>query len=138
MPVFTAKLTTVFELLAGDQFSLAGRVEAYRADTARLAGADKYHAQTFILSGGLSAHALAIAPLGISAPGMLVYLCTDNPVDIRTNSPSDTVFLSAVQLFQMAGHISNLYLSTGDSETTVLLKVAGGSGAVLTATLPLS
>lgn len=138
MPVFTAKLTTVFELLAGDQFSLGGRVEEYRVDTARLTGADKYHAQTFILSAGLSAQALAIAPLGVSAPGMLVYLCTDNPVDIRTNSASDTVFLSAVQLFQMAGHVSNLYLSTGESDTTCLLKVAGGSAAALTTTLPLS
>lgn len=138
MPVFTAKLTTVFELLAGDQFSLGGRVEGYRLDTARLTGADRHHEQTFILSAGLSAQAIAIAPLSVNAPGMLVYLCTDAPVDIRTNSPSDTVFLSAVQLFQMAGHISNVYVSTGENDTTVLLKVAGGSGAVLTTTLPLS
>jgi hypothetical protein len=134
---FTAKLTTVFETLVGDQFGQAGRTTGYRLDTAKLTAADKWHEQTFVLSAGLSAQPITIAPLGVSAPGILVYLCCDYPVDIRTNSPSDAVFLSGVQLFQMAGSISNVYLSTGATATTVLLKVAGGSSAQLYTTFPL-
>jgi hypothetical protein len=137
MVAFTAKLTTVFETLVGDQFGQAGRTTGYRLDTAKLTAADKWHEQTFVLSAGLSAQPITIAPLGVSAPGILVYLCADMPVDVRTNSPADTVFLSGVQLFQMAGHISNLYISTNDVDTTVLLKVAGGSNAVLSTSFPL-
>src|ERR1044071_5536438 len=131
MPVFTSRVTTVWESMVGDQFSLNGRVQSYRPDTAKLVGADRANEQTFVLSAGLSAAAISIAPLGVSAPGMLVYFVADRPCDIRVNSPSDAAFLSGVQLLVLAGHLSNVFCSTGGYDTPVLLKVAGGSAATL-------
>ena len=64
-------------------------------------------------------------------------VCTDYPVDIRTNAATDAHFLSGVQLLVLAGYISNLFVTTGSHATTFMLKAAGGSGASLQCTFPL-
>lgn len=137
MPQFTAKFDACWQIMQADQFAVTGAQREFYPESAQLLAADRYDSKVVILSAGLSAESLNIAPLGVSAPAMLMMLCTDYPVDIRTNSVSDTVFLSGVQLWFMTGFVSNLFLTTGSSDTTVLLKVAGGSNAVLQHTFPL-
>ncbi len=137
MPVFTARNASVWEILTSDQFGGTGKATVYQPSTAKVTGADRYNANTFILSGGLSAQAVTISPLGVSAPAMLILMQMDYPVDIRTNAASDTVFLSGVTQWFMTGHISNIYVTTGSYATTFHVEVAGGSNATLQASFPL-
>ncbi len=135
---FTSRITAVYETVIGDQYSLSGKTVAYYPIGAKLLGADRQNIQTLALSAGLSAQQIQMAPLGVSAPGMLMLLLSDQPVDIRTNAPSDVVFLSGVTFFVIGGHLSNIYVTTGSAETTLHLEAAGGSNAQLLASLPLS
>ena len=138
MSVFTTRFTVVYEQLVDDQWSLSGRTVTYLADSAKLVNADRYNDQIIALSGDLSAQHLQWSPLGASAPGSLLMFQADHPCDIRTNSPTDTVFLSGVQLMYLAGHISNIYVDTGSwATTTIRLIGAGGSAAELSTSLPL-
>lgn len=136
MPQFTQKITLAHERLTADNFGVTGRIVVYDVAMARLDAADRANDQLLILSANVSAQTIAIAPLGVSAQPLLIFLCTDQPIDIRTNAASDTTFLSAVRLWVMAGHISGLYVTTGSADTALMLKVAGGSNASLQATLP--
>lgn len=137
MPQFTARTATIWEMSVADQFGGAGKTTVYQPCSVKLTGADRYNGTTFVLSGGLSAQTVIIAPLGVSAPGMLMMLQMDYPVDIRTNTASDSVFLSGVTQWLMAGHISNVYVTTGSNDTTFHVEVAGGSNATLQASFPL-
>lgn len=137
MPFFSQRLTLALEKLVNDQFAAIGRTVEYTVHCAKLLGADRDNGQTLILSAGLSAYPLPLAPLGVSAPALLVVLNTDQPVDIRTNAPADTAFLSSVRLWALGGFISNIFITTGSADTTLWLKVAGGSHAQLDTTFPL-
>jgi len=137
MPSFTQRVTLAIEKVIQSQFGATGQTIEYQVESAKVLNADRANDQIFLLSAGLSAQPISIAPLGVNAPAMLVFLCTDQPVDIRTNAASDTNFLSSVQLWCMAGYVSNVFLTTGSQVTTVMLKAAGGSAAALTVTFPL-
>ena len=138
MATFTAKFTVVYEQLIDDQWSLTGKTVTYLSDMAKLVNANQYHDQIVVFESNLSAQQLSWAPLGVSAPGSLLMFQADRPCDLRTNSPSDTTFLSGVQMLYLAGTISNIYVTTGSyPATTIRLIAAGGSAAVLTTTLPL-
>src|SRR5438093_239074 len=86
---FTRRVTWADEQLTQDQVGLTGRTIAYEVGAAKLLTADKSNHQYVTLSAGLSAYPLAIAPLGVSSPALLVMVTTDQPVDVRTNAPSD-------------------------------------------------
>ena len=133
---YTGRTTFLWEILTADQFSLNGRTQVYLPLTAKVTGADRYQAQTWTISAGLSAQQLTLAPLGVSAPALLMVFVCDQPVDIRTNAPTDTVFLSGVQVMALTGHISNVYVTTGSAATTIHLESVGGSNATLTTSLP--
>lgn len=135
--VYTGTCTTLFEVRVGSQFDLNGRTQVYIPNTLRVANADLYNSQTRVLSAGLSAEALTLAPLGVSAPAMLVQLTADRPVDVRTNTAQDVTFLSGVQYLLMLAAVSNLFLTTGSAVTTVRLELVGGSAAAATVSLPL-
>lgn len=137
MAVFTARLTAIWETLLADQYALTGRTITYLPASAKLVAADRYADQILALSAALSAQQLSWAPLGISAPGTLLMFQADQPCDIRTNAASDTNFLSGIQLLYVAGHISNIYVTTGSQATTIHLVACGGSAATLTTSLPL-
>lgn len=136
MAQYTGRVTFLFEILQADQFALNGRTQVYLPLTAKVVGADRYNAQILPLSAGLSAQQIDIAPLGVSAPAMLLLFVADQPVDVRTNAASDGTFLSGVQIMSLTGHTSNLYVSTGSNVTTLQLQVVGGSNATLTTSLP--
>ena len=136
MPQFTGRISVLFELLTADQYALNGRTQVYLPLAAKVTGADRYQAQTWIVSAGLSAQAISLTPLGVSAPGLLTLLVTDQPVDIRTNTASDTVFLSGTKLFVFTGALSNLFVTTGSAVTTIHSECVGGSAATLTTSLP--
>ena len=138
MSVFTARWTIVYEQLVNDQWGVTGRTTTYLTESAKLINADRYNDQIVVLSGGLSAQHLQWSPLGVSAPGSLLMFQSDHPCDVRTNSPTDTTFLSGVQLMYLAGHISNIYVDTGIWDTTTIRLIgAGGSAAELSTSLPL-
>lgn len=137
MPGYTQKVTMAVEKTIQGQWGATGQTTEYAIYAAKVLNADRANDQIFLLSAGLSAQPISIAPLGVNAPAMLVFLCTDQPVDIRTNAASDTNFLSSVQLWCLAGYVSNVFLTTGSQVTTVMLKAAGGSAAVLAVTFPL-
>ena len=137
MTQFTGRTTVLFELLTADQFALNGRTQVYWPIAAKVTGADRYQAQTWILSAALSAQAISMTPLGVSAPAILTVLVTDQPVDVRTNAASDTVFLSGTRVFVFTGALSNLFITTGSAVTTIHTECVGGSNATLTANLPM-
>ena len=137
MPNFAQRMTIASERLVGDQLGVTGHAESYRIDMAKLTTADRSNDQTVLLSANLSAVSFAIAPLGVATPAQLALLCTDQPVDLRTNAASDATCLSGVRLFCLAGYLSAVYITTGSNDTTCLLRVAGGSNAQLEATFPL-
>lgn len=137
MPNFTEIYTLAMERLLGDAGAGPGRHIDYLVESAKLVGADRANDQVQVVSADLSAVALTLAPLGVSAPAMLLMMCADYPIDIRTNAATDTQFLSGVQLLALAGFISNVFVTTGSHATTVMLKAAGGSAAQLQCTFPL-
>lgn len=138
MSAFTFRFTGVCEQMVNDQWGLTGRTTTYLADSARLVNADRWNDQVVVVEADVSAQQVSWAPLGISAPGSLLMFQADHPCDIRTNSPTDVVFLSGVQLLYLAGHISNIYISTGSyPATTIRMIGAGGSAAQLTTSVPL-
>lgn len=138
MSVFTWRFTTIAEQCVNDQWGLTGRTTGYLADSAKLVNADRWNDQIIVLGEGVSAQQLSWAPLGASAPGSLLMFHADHPCDVRTNSPADTVFISGVQLMYLAGHVSNIYVTTGSyTATTIRMIGAGGSAAELSTTLPL-
>ena len=137
MPQFTGRTTFLWEILQADQFALNGRTQVYLPLTAKVTGADRYQAQTFIVSAGLSAQQITLAPLGVSAPALLMLFVCDQPVDIRTNTASDTTFISGVQIMALTGHISNMFITTGSAATTIHLESVGGSNATLSTSLPI-
>ena len=136
MAQYTARISILFEVMLGDQFSLGGRTVVYWPAAMKVTGADRYNAQTWVLSAGLSAQVLTLSPLGVSATGGLLFFIADNPVDLRFNAGSDVTFLSAVRQLTMGAHISNLFVTTS-AATVIHLELVGGSAATLTATLPL-
>jgi hypothetical protein len=136
MATFTGRMTFLWEVLQNDQYTLNGRTQTYIPMAAKVVGADRYNAQIEVLSAELSAQQITIAPLGVSAPGMILLFVADQPVDIRTNAASDTTFLSGVQIMSLTGMVSNLYITTGSAATTLQLQVVGGSNATLTTSLP--
>jgi hypothetical protein len=135
--LFTARFTAIWEQLIADQWSLTGRTTVFLPNSAKLINADRYHDQILTVSANVSAQALPWAPLGISAPSILLMFQADQPCDVRTNAPGDANFLSGVQLMYLAGHISNIYVTTGGTDTTIRLIACGGSAAALTTSLPL-
>ena len=135
--VYTAECTTFWEVKVADQYGLNGRTRVFFPSTMRIINAERYQAQTWQVSADLSAQALALTPLGVSAPGALLFLVTDYPVDIRWNAASDTVFLSGVRQLAMAAHFSNMYVTTGSNATILHLEVTGGSAASVSTSLPL-
>ena len=135
--VFTAECTTFWEVKVADQFGLNGRTRVFFPSTMRIVNADRYQAQTWIVSADLSATALTLTPLGVSAPGALLFLVADHPVDVRWNAASDTVFLSSVRQLALAANFSNMYVTTGSHATTLHMEVTGGSNASVSTSLPL-
>lgn len=138
MPAFSVDFTATYQRMLGDQWSLAGRTIGYYPLGVKLINADKQNVQAFVLSADLSAEALTLAPLGVSAPAMIAMFLADQPCDLRTNAASDTVFLSGVQFMLFTGHLSNLFVTTGSAETTIYLEACGGSNAQVIMNLPLS
>ena len=136
MAQYTGSIHITYQVALADQFSLNGRTVVYWPASMKVTGADRYNAQTWVLSAGLSAQALTLTPLGISAPGAMLFFLADHPVDIRFNAASDATFLSAVQMVAMGANISNFFVTTS-AATVIHLEMVGGSAATLGATLPL-
>jgi hypothetical protein len=137
MPQFTEKFTIAYERMIGDQNGLTGHTTMYDIYLAKITAADRFNDQVLTLSANQSAVSVGIAPLGVTTPAQLALLVADQPVDLRTNSPSDPTCISGVRLFCLAGVLSAVYVTVGSNDTTVLIRAAGGSNAVLQATFPL-
>ncbi len=136
MPAFTARVTSVLEIMQADQFSVMGRTLTFVPMTMKCVGADRRNGSVQTLSAGLSAFALSLLPLGGSALSSLLFFLVDQPVDVRFNAASDSVFLSAVRQMTLGANLSALFVTTGGSPTTVLLEMVGGSAATVTTSLP--
>lgn len=135
--VYTGVCTSLWEIRHGAQYDLNGRTQVYRPHTMTVLNADRYQSQTWVLSAGLSAEPLTLAPLGVSAPVMMLQFASDQPVDLRTNTASDTTFLSGVQFLVLLAALSNLFVTTGTAATTIHLELVGGSAAQAVTSLPL-
>ncbi len=136
MPAFTARVTSVLEIMQADMFSVMGRTLVYIPMTMKVVGADRRTGSVQTLSAGLSAVAMNLLPLGGSALSSLLFFLADQPVDVRFNAASDGVFLSAVRQMTLGANLSALFVTTGSNVTTVLLEMVGGSNATVTTSLP--
>lgn len=134
---FSADCSLFWEVKVADQFGLNGRTRTFLPSTMRIRNADRYQAQTWTISANLSAQAITLTPLGVSAPGALLLFLADQPVDVRWNAASDTIFLSSVRQMSLAANFSNLFVTTGSYATVLHLEVTGGSNATVTMSLPL-
>lgn len=138
MATFTGRVSIQYEVLQADQYAVTGRTVHFLPASMKVTGADRRHGQVWTLSAGLSAQALTLSPLGVSAPGMLMLFLADQEVDVRFNAASDSIFLSAVRMFVAGASVSNLFITTPSANaTTILLEMVGGSAASITASLPL-
>ena len=135
---FTAEFVTTSKVLTGDQWGTGGRIEEYRVGSIRANGCERRMSQTWTISAGVSAQAIALGPLGVSAPGAVLFFQASDRVDVRTQTAADTVFLSGVLQLLMGGNVSALFVTTGDNPTTIRAFLVGGSNVSLTASLPLS
>ena len=90
MALYTSRITAIFEQMTADQYSLTGRTNVYIPESAKLINAERYNDQILTLSAALSAQQLSWAPLGVSAPSIMLLFNADQPCDIRTNAASDT------------------------------------------------
>jgi hypothetical protein len=123
--------------MQADQFSVIGKTIVYLPMTMKCVGADRRNGSVQTLSANLSAFAMNLLPLGGSALSSLLFFLTDQPVDVRFNAASDSVFLSAVRQMTLGANLSALFVTTGDNVTTVLFEMVGGSGAQVTTSLPI-
>lgn len=135
---FTAKLTQIYERVESDAFGTGGRTVEYRVGTYHVLNADRHHGQTIVISANLSAYPISFPPLGVSAPGLMMRLVFSQPVDLRLQSATDTVILSAVQMLGMRASISALFVTTSSTPTLMSLDLDGGSAATILMTLPQS
>lgn len=136
MVAFTVRVDSTYQALLADQFAVMGRTFLYLPMTMKVLGCDRRNGDILTLSANLSAQALNLGPLGVSAPGALLFFMADQPVDLRTNAASDATFLSAVRQMTLGATLSALFVTTGSAATTILLEVVGGSAAVVQTSLP--
>jgi len=101
----------------------------------KVLNADRYQAQTWVISANVSAYELRLDPLGVSAQALMIHLTTDQPVDVRFNAASNAA-LSAVRRLTLMASVSNLYVTTS-AEATIHLECVGGSNASVTTSFPL-
>jgi hypothetical protein len=135
---YTARLTLAFETLVADQFAVLGRRLTYLPATMKCLNADRRQSDIIPISGGLSAVSVLLQPLGGSAPGQLLFFLSDQAVDVRFTSAGAPVAIPAVRLMVLGATVSALFITTGLTDTTILLEAAGGSAVTVTTSLPLS
>lgn len=134
---FTAIQTHLWEIIEGATAGTGGRTTTYRTGAIRATACDRRQTQTHIVSNDVSVFSLALSPLGLDsmlASNLLFLLATNHPIDIRFGA-SGTV-LSNVRSLTGSFTFSALFVTTGSNATTVLTELVGGSGAVITASLP--
>lgn len=136
MPAYTARIDSVLQIIVADQFAVMGRTLAYVPMSMRVLAADRRNSQILTVSANLSAQQMTLTPLGGSALSSLLFFMSDQPVDMRFNAASDSLFLSAVRQITMAANLSALFVTTGSNVTTVLLEMVGGSAATIQTSLP--
>lgn len=135
---FTVMLTNQFEIIEGATAGTGGRTTTFRTNTIRADGCDRRNMQVHKISNDVSGTSIPLFPLGATsqlASNLLFLLQCDHPVDVQLGSAG---VLSAVRNLLMACTFSALLITTNSNQTTVLTELIGGSGAVITATLPLS
>ena len=135
MGYFTARTAVTFDIQHAENYTYLGRVITFFPAQMRLTGADKYNQQSWQISAGISAQQLSINPLGVSAPAAMLFFLADQPVDMRFGDAAASAFLSAVTMLTLGAVVSGLYITTSNA-TQVWLFTAGGSAAVLQATIP--
>ena len=135
---FTVMLTNHFEIVEGATAGVGGRTTTYRTNAVRAEGCDRRSTQIHRISNDVSATSIPLFPLGATsqlASNLLLILQCDYPIDVQLGSAGA---LSAVRNLTMACTFSALLVTTNSNQTTVLTELIGGSGAVITATLPMA
>lgn len=135
MGYVTARTSITYELFNADHWTYIGNTITFFPATMKLTGADRANQQTWQISAGISAQALTMTPLGVSAPAGMVFFLASEPVDMRFGDPAASAFLSAVTMLTLGAIVSGLYVTTSNA-TQIWLFTAGGSNAVLQASVP--
>ena len=134
---FTAIHTQLWEVIEQATAGTGGRTTTYRTGAIRAEGCDRRQTQTHIVSNDMSAVSILMSPLGLNsslASNLLFLLATNYPIDIQFGA-SGTV-LSNVRSIAGSFTFSALFVTTGSNAATILTELVGGSGAVVTTTLP--
>jgi hypothetical protein len=128
MPL-TVYLTHILREVEVDAFGAGGRTTTHRVATLQADGVSRTDSKLWILSAGLSNQEVNLSPLAASQPGNLIWLQTDQPLDVRLNS-SNATLICAVHQMVLATVLSALYLTTVDSGLTTLRLAAWGGGSI--------
>jgi hypothetical protein len=125
---FTAELVDTLVVREVDGYGVAPRTTEHRIHTLRLTGGSRQQSQLVVVSAGVSNQEIILTPIAASAPGLLLWLATDQPLDVRLNA-SNASMLSALRGLVLGASISALFVTPPSNvdANVRLVTLAGGS-----------
>jgi hypothetical protein len=125
----TVQLTHILRELEQDAYGAGGRTVQHRVATLQATDVTRHESKRYTLSAGVSNREVTLDPITASDPGQILWLTTNQPVDLRVNASNATLW-SAVRQLMCGTVISALYLTTVDSAVTTLRLDVFGGGSV--------
>jgi hypothetical protein len=134
---FTLQLTQALRILEQDVWGAGGRTVAHRVATVQVTGAERREARLGTISAGVVDQPLTLDPVAASAPGSVLFVQANQPLDLRLNNVTATAICNVVlALLAASAALSALYVTNpGPTDAVLRLEVVGGG--VLQASVPL-
>jgi hypothetical protein len=127
---FTAELTQILRCTEQDAYGVGARTTEHRIHTMRLTGGSRQQSQLVVVSAGVSNQEILLSPITGSFPGLLLWLATDQPLDVRLNA-SNASMLSALRGLVLGASISALFVTPpSNADATLRVDVMGGGSVV--------
>jgi hypothetical protein len=133
---FSVQLTATYKVLDADVFGAGGRTAAFHVATVQITGADRRDARLGIVSAGVVDQPLSLDPIAASAPGSVLFVQANLPLDLRLNDVAATPVCNVLlALLAASAALSALYVTNPNpTEATLRLEVVGGGS--LQASIP--
>jgi hypothetical protein len=134
---FTVHVTAMYRCIEQEVFGAGGRITAHHVATAQVTGAERRDARLGTVSAGVVDQALTLDPVAASAPGSVLWVQANQPLDLRLNDVAATpVCHVLLALLAASAALSALYVTNPNPTDAVLrLEVVGGGS--LQASMPL-
>jgi hypothetical protein len=135
---FTLQLTQALRILEQDVWGAGGRIVAHRVATVQITGAERRDDRLGIVSAGVSNQPLTLDPIAASAPGSVLFVQANLPLDLRLNNLSGALVCHVLlALLAASAGISALYVTNpGTTEAVLRVEVVGGGSLQASVPLP--